>query len=31
MKVNLRESFRRLGADEWDALRDRFKRSAAAE
>jgi 2-methylisocitrate lyase-like PEP mutase family enzyme len=31
MKVSLREKFRRVGAEEWDALRDRFKRPAAAE
>jgi 2-methylisocitrate lyase-like PEP mutase family enzyme len=28
MKVSLREKFRRVGADEWDALRDRFKTPA---
>ena len=31
MKVSLREKFRRVGAEEWDALRDRFKQPAAAE
>jgi 2-methylisocitrate lyase-like PEP mutase family enzyme len=25
MKIGLKEKFRRVGADEWDALRDRFK------
>jgi len=31
MKVSLREKFRRVGAEEWDALRDRFKTPSAAE
>jgi 2-methylisocitrate lyase-like PEP mutase family enzyme len=31
MKVSLREKFRRVGADEWDALRDRFKTPPAAD
>jgi len=31
MKVGLKEKFRRMGSDEWDALRDRFKASSAAE
>ena len=31
MKVSLKEKFRRVGAEEWDALRDRFKAPAAAE
>ena len=29
MKVSLKEKFRRVGAEEWDALRDRFKTPAA--
>ena len=29
MAVSLKEKFRRVGADEWDALRDRFKTPAA--
>ena len=31
MKVGLKEKFRRVGAEEWDALRDRFKAPTAAE
>jgi 2-methylisocitrate lyase-like PEP mutase family enzyme len=31
MKVSLKEKFRRVGADEWDALRERFKSPTAAE
>jgi 2-methylisocitrate lyase-like PEP mutase family enzyme len=31
MKVSLKEKFRRVGADEWDALRERFKTPAAGE
>ncbi len=29
MKVSLKEKFRRVGAEEWDTLRDRFKTPAA--
>ena len=28
LKVSIREKFRRMGSDEWDALRDRFKSPA---
>jgi len=31
MKVSLKEKFRRVGSDEWDALRERFKTPSAAE
>jgi 2-methylisocitrate lyase-like PEP mutase family enzyme len=31
MKVSLREKFRRVGAEEWDALRERFKTPSASE
>jgi 2-methylisocitrate lyase-like PEP mutase family enzyme len=31
MKVSLKEKFRRVGAEEWDALRERFKTPSAAE
>jgi 2-methylisocitrate lyase-like PEP mutase family enzyme len=31
MKVSLKEKFRRVGAEEWDALRERFKTPTAAE
>jgi len=31
MKVSLREKFRRVGAEEWDGLRERFKTPSAAE
>jgi len=31
MKVSLKEKFRRVGSDEWDALRERFKTPTAAE
>ena len=31
MKVSLREKFRRVGADEWDPLRERFKAPADGE
>jgi 2-methylisocitrate lyase-like PEP mutase family enzyme len=31
MKVSLKEKFRRVGAEEWDALRERFKSPAASE
>jgi 2-methylisocitrate lyase-like PEP mutase family enzyme len=30
MKISLKEKFRRVGADEWDALRERFKRTTEA-
>jgi 2-methylisocitrate lyase-like PEP mutase family enzyme len=29
LKVSIREKFRRMGSDEWDALRDPFKSPAA--
>lgn len=31
MKIGLKEKFRRVGADEWDALRERFRTPSAAE
>ena len=31
MKVSLKEKFRRVGSEEWDALRERFKTPSAAE
>jgi 2-methylisocitrate lyase-like PEP mutase family enzyme len=31
MKVSLKEKFRRVGSEEWDALRERFKTPAAGE
>jgi 2-methylisocitrate lyase-like PEP mutase family enzyme len=31
MKIGLKEKFRRVGADEWDALRDRFRTPSAVE
>jgi len=31
MKVSLKEKFRRVGADEWDALRERFKTPSSGE
>jgi 2-methylisocitrate lyase-like PEP mutase family enzyme len=31
MKVSLKEKFRRVGAEEWDALRERFKAPSGAE
>ncbi len=31
MKVGLKEKFRRVGAEEWDALRERFKTPSAGE
>lgn len=31
MKVSLKEKFRRVGAEEWDALREKFKSPAATE
>jgi 2-methylisocitrate lyase-like PEP mutase family enzyme len=30
MKVSLKEKFRRMGSDEWDALRTRFREDAGA-
>ena len=29
-EMSVREMFRRVGADEWDALRDRFRTPSAA-
>ncbi len=31
VRIGLKEKFRRMGADEWDALRERFRMPAAAE
>jgi 2-methylisocitrate lyase-like PEP mutase family enzyme len=31
MKVNLKEKFRRMGSDDWDALRERFRTPSAVE
>jgi 2-methylisocitrate lyase-like PEP mutase family enzyme len=31
MKVSIKEKFRRMGSDEWDALRTRFRRDADAD
>jgi 2-methylisocitrate lyase-like PEP mutase family enzyme len=31
MTIGLKEKFRRVGADEWDALRERFRRPSPAE
>ncbi|HYM01832.1 MAG TPA: isocitrate lyase/PEP mutase family protein [Stellaceae bacterium] len=31
MKIDLKEKFRRVGAEEWDALRERFKTPSAEE
>jgi 2-methylisocitrate lyase-like PEP mutase family enzyme len=31
MKIGLKEKFRRVGAEEWDALRERFRTPSAAE
>jgi 2-methylisocitrate lyase-like PEP mutase family enzyme len=29
--MTVREAFRRVGADEWDAIQDQFRRAEAAE
>jgi 2-methylisocitrate lyase-like PEP mutase family enzyme len=31
LKVSIKEKFRRMGSDEWDALRDKFREPSAAE
>jgi len=31
MKVSIKEKFRRMGSDEWDALRTRFREEGGAD